>query len=98
MKQTILAAGIASHTGIIGSAGLPFMKNWAIGVTKNTCIRNIPNDSLLMSAINFGVLVCFMHVNRVKAPNDDMSRFGVQNSHAYSIMERESGVSVADML
>ena len=86
-----VAVGIAAHTGIIGSAGLPFTKNPVIGITKNIWIRYIPKDSLLISDTSFGVSVFLMHVNRVNAPNEARSTLGVQNSHAYSIKGRESG-------
>jgi hypothetical protein len=50
-----VAAGIATHTGMIGSAGLPFTKNRVIGMTKKMCIRYIPKDSLLISETSLGV-------------------------------------------
>ena len=93
-----VATGIAIHTGMIGSAGLPFTKNPVIGMTKNIWIRYIPKDSLLTSDTSLGVSSLWMHVNMVNAPNEARSTFGVQNSHAYSIKGRESAVSADVML
>ena len=50
-----VATGIAAHTGMTGSAGLPFTKNPVTGITKNIWIRYIPKDNLLISDTSFGV-------------------------------------------
>ena len=93
-----VATGIAIQTGMSGSAGLPFTKKPATGMTKKIWMRYIPKDSLLMSDTSPGVSFFRMHVNNVKAPNDARSTLGVQNSHAYSIRGRESGTSADVML
>ena len=91
IKQRIAITGMASHTGISGSARFPSTKNVAIGARKNICMRYIPKESFESCVIHLGAAAWRMHVNIRNIPKVAQSTLGVQNSHAHSSI----GVSIS---
>ena len=56
----------------------------AMGAKNSKCIRYMPNDRRDNSPMMRGAFACFMHENKMNAPNVAHSTFGVQNSHDHS--------------